>query len=154
MLGGIKPVPPLPSWVSGSCSQPALAATLCWSPMQRVFGRGVQAKCQLRPCRSARSTTVVMWRFKGRGDGRALAPGARGGPSSGRGTPPRAQACVGQRLCLLSGPWDYAVQSLSHTCTCMKLQPPRESANNGEDNHQSKTMASTWQYPFKGTHYK
>lgn len=42
----------------------------------------------------------------------------------------------------------------SHTCTCMKLRPPRESANNGEDNHQSKAMASTWQCPFKGTRYK
>lgn len=50
--------------------------------------------------------------------------------------------------------WDYVVQSVSPACTCMKLQPPRESANNGEDNHQSKAMASTWQCPFKGTRYK
>lgn len=54
----------------------------------------------------------------------------------------------------VAGPWDYVARSVSPACTCMKLQPPRESANNGEDNHQSKAMASTWQCPFKGTRYK
>lgn len=72
-------------------------------------------------------------------------------PSSG-GTS-RSTGTRGPRAAVF-GPWDYAAQALSPACTCMKLQPPRESANNGEDNHQSKATASTWQYPFKGTRYK